>query len=338
MLKRVFKKPCVRLPNEQGFTLIELLISLLMAGLIITGLMGLVVDLLRTDQRELILERTQQDMKRALDYISDDLREAVFVYSESADITTLVANLANTSHALPDHAQPVLAFWKVRTLEDSDPTDTNLEDYEQLTTSTGANNCASLPDDDQRNNCEALLVRHGYYELVIYYSTENDADGPWEGRARVFRYSLPEYSTAALTGGASLSIDPVFVGSSPAEVGFRTWVPTPGTQADSGGEALVDFVAALATTPAPACESDYTLVPGTTTVNAAGDAVVSNSFYGCVRPRVDDLLNQDVTLFLKGDANPDDDEIALGGVSDASEIPTLETQVLVRGVIDKDLR
>lgn len=343
MLRRLFKKHCVRHPNHQGFTLIEVLVSLLMAGLIISGLMGLVVDLLRTDQRELVLERTQQDMKRGLDYVADDLREAVYVYSDPATITTLVTDLSNTAHPLPGDAQPVLAFWKVRTLEDSDPTDTDLEDYAKLTTAAGANNCASLPAGDQRNNCNALLVRHGYYELVIYYSTEDNGDGLWSGQARVFRFSIPEYDEDALTGPDQLLIDPVLADNSPAPE-FEDWTPVTGAAGapdPDDSDALVDFVAALADGPAPACASaDYTPTPSTTTTNAAGNPVVSNSFYACVRPINRDLglLNQDVRIFLKGDADPADDSLALGGVSEASQIPILETQVGVRGVIDKDLR
>ena len=79
MLRKILKKRLSR-RIPRGFTLIEVLVSMVVAGFVISGLMFLVVDLLRTDQRELTLEQTQQDMKRALDYISDDLREAVFVY------------------------------------------------------------------------------------------------------------------------------------------------------------------------------------------------------------------------------------------------------------------
>ena len=79
MLRKILKKRLSR-RIPRGFTLIEVLVSMVVAGFVISGLMFLVVDLLRTDQRELTLEQTQQDMKRALDYISDDLREADFVY------------------------------------------------------------------------------------------------------------------------------------------------------------------------------------------------------------------------------------------------------------------
>lgn len=336
MLRRVFKKHFVTYPN-QGFTLIEVLVSMVMAGIIISGLMFLVVDLLRTDQRELVLERTQQDMKRGLDYIADDLRESVYVYSDPTTITTLVTELASTAHPLPGHAQPVLAFWKVKTLEDSDLSDTDAEDYTKLST-PGTASCPGLTGTELAN-CNALLVRHGYYELVIYYSTEDNAANLWDGSARVYRYSLPEYSTGALIGSDPLLIDPVFLANSPSPE-FGTWSPVPGTAgAVSNGDALVDFVATLAGGSAPNCDVGYTEVPSTTTTNASGGPVVSNSFYACVRPldRGNGLLNQDIRIFLKGDADPDNNSLALGGVSDSSQVPILETQVLVRGVIDKDL-
>ncbi|MEA5466006.1 prepilin-type N-terminal cleavage/methylation domain-containing protein [Leptothoe sp. PORK10 BA2] len=330
MLKRVFKKHVVKYPTNQGFTLIEILISMVMAGIIISGLMFLVVDLLRTDQRELTLERTQQDMKRALDYIADDVREAIYVYD---DPTSLVAALKITASSLPTDARPVMAFWKVK------PLDANADDYSKLSTpgTAACNGLAATP----LANCRALLIRHGYYELVIYYSTDlNDPD--WEGKARVYRYSVPEYSTAALTDGnsATLLVSSIFVEDSsktPPQGGTPSpsWVPNESGAGTLRGDVLVDFVADLAATPAPpACEVGYTQIPTTTT-----GATASNSFYACIRPsdEANNLLNQDVSIYLRGDADPKDSSLVLGGVSGNSELPTLQTRVLTRGVVNKDL-
>ena len=67
-------------PKTSGFTLIELLVTLIVGSIILAGLPYLVVELLQISRREEVLTRTQQDMKRALDYISRDVREAVYVY------------------------------------------------------------------------------------------------------------------------------------------------------------------------------------------------------------------------------------------------------------------
>ncbi|MDV3352884.1 prepilin-type N-terminal cleavage/methylation domain-containing protein [Leptothoe sp. LEGE 181152] len=323
----------MRYPN-QGFTLIELLVSMVMAGLIISGLMFLVVDLLRTDQRELTLEQTQQDMKRALDYIADDVREAIYVYD---DPTPLVTNLANTDYALPADARPVLAFWKIKQL--------NVEagDYSKLST-PGTAACSGLGVDPFKR-CQALLVRHGYYELVIYYSTD-DADPEWEGEARVYRYSVPEYSQDALTNPAiTLEENSIYVldpGATPIQGGLPrsdwAWVPNDSGAGTFRGDVLVDFVANLAAIPAvpPACEAGYTQIPA-----ATAGVTASNSFYACIRPidASNNLLNQDVSIYLRGDADPTptNSSLVLGGVSGNSELPTLQTRVLTRGVVNKDL-
>ncbi|MEM1238722.1 MAG: hypothetical protein AAGI45_02670 [Cyanobacteria bacterium P01_H01_bin.26] len=301
---------------------------MVVAGFVISGLMFLVVDLLRTDQRELTLEQTQQDMKRALDYISDDLREAVFVYDNP---TPLVTALGATDKALPADAVPVLAFWKIQGLNE------DANDYTKLST-PGTASCSGLTGDPLAN-CRALLVRHGYYELVVYYSTALP-DATWEGAARIYRYSVPEYSRNALTDpGTTLATNSIFMedgSASPVQGGspspdFASWVPNDSGTGTERGDALVDYVADLAAGAAPSCEAGYTQFPAA--------ANVSNSFYVCVRPRnvANDFLNQDVTVYLRGDADPTDTSLTVQGVSENTELPTLQTRTLVRGVIDKDL-
>ncbi|NEQ25006.1 MAG: type II secretion system protein, partial [Microcoleus sp. SIO2G3] len=67
--------------RQKGFTLVELLVVTLIAGGIVSALMLLVVELLTADQRDASRNATQQDMQRSLDYISTELRDAIFVYS-----------------------------------------------------------------------------------------------------------------------------------------------------------------------------------------------------------------------------------------------------------------
>ena len=69
-----------RRSSAKGFTLIELLVALLIGGIISSALLYGVVELLQTNQRESSRAETQREMQLALDYISSELREAVFVY------------------------------------------------------------------------------------------------------------------------------------------------------------------------------------------------------------------------------------------------------------------
>lgn len=63
-----------------GFTLIELLVAIVIASLIIVVLLSLVVEILQIDHRQAARDETQQEMQRALNFISEELREAVYVY------------------------------------------------------------------------------------------------------------------------------------------------------------------------------------------------------------------------------------------------------------------
>lgn len=52
--------------TEKGMTLVELLVGAIMAFLIITPMLGFVVDMLNTDRREQVKANTEQDIQAAL--------------------------------------------------------------------------------------------------------------------------------------------------------------------------------------------------------------------------------------------------------------------------------
>ncbi len=100
--------------EEKGFTLLELLIAMIISGMVVSGLLYLVVELLRIDNRETALEEVQRDTRRAMNYIADDLREAVYVYSTPATVTA--SSTTGVQSALPSGSIPVLAFWRIQRL------------------------------------------------------------------------------------------------------------------------------------------------------------------------------------------------------------------------------
>jgi Tfp pilus assembly protein PilW len=63
--------------TTKGFTMIELLIGAIMAFLIITPLMGFVVDLLNDDNRETAKTAGEQEIQAALDFIAEDVGQAL---------------------------------------------------------------------------------------------------------------------------------------------------------------------------------------------------------------------------------------------------------------------
>lgn len=65
---------------QSGFTLIEVLIAAAIGSIIISSLLWLLVNLISTERRESALNETERDMKRTLDYIASDLKQAVYIY------------------------------------------------------------------------------------------------------------------------------------------------------------------------------------------------------------------------------------------------------------------
>lgn len=303
--------------RNQGFTLTELLVSIIISAIIISGLLYLVVELLGADARESARNETQREMQLAMNYITTDLREAVYVYDDVADI----------ADGLPDFADegmtPVLAFWKPVYFDDADLTGID---------------CDSLPAAEQPA-CDTLLVRRSAYSLIVYLQEANP-DAPWSGQSVIRRYELARYDgdVAELDQTAGY-VDPT------GTVSFQSWPfdSTGADQQDADPElnpippVLVDFVAAPGDGTGQDCEekvgADYTKSPAT-----------SDSFYTCVRASAgdgttaDDILNtnQDVFVFLQGDVQGRRGG-GVRGFDTSARLPVLQSQVLVGGVIDKDV-
>lgn len=326
MSKKMFKfwQHCLlRVPAKttpKGFTLLELLISVVISSIVVSGLLYLVVEILRIDNREVALETVQRDTQRALDYIADDLKEAVFVYEDLTDPDTIVAPDTPTTFVVDEisgvgndpslKGKPILAFWKINRLSSFPP------------------DCDSFSAKEKKDECRALKVRRGSYDLVVYTQIATPG-GAWKGSSRIARYELKQYkdlTTLTENGG--------YV-SPRSEVGFSGWKKQAGEEAKGNSSVLVDYIGkpnfgtetvADCTTLTDSNPGDYTLSPP--------DAKSDTSFFACVRvSTAEDPLNQDVYLFLRGDTTG----LAtnLSPASAASRFPVLQTQVLVRGILDK---
>jgi prepilin-type N-terminal cleavage/methylation domain-containing protein len=311
--------------NSRGFTLIELLVTLIVGSIIVGGLLYLVIELLRINRREEVLTRTQQDMQRALDYISRDVREAVYVYPRPGAVVspatppvatdTLLAQLAGS---LPANAEPILAFWRF------DPVDVS-----QITTAT----CTS-----RSAECNTLRVRQGTYSLVLYLQQQNAASDIWGGKSRILRYELSKYSNLSTLQQRRGYSDPSGTCNS-----FRYWSRPPGRDPGNPCDAsnvgapqrsvavLTDYVNWPANTPTAQtlCPTDYTQTPA-----------IPKSFHVCVSSGTADAgaigANQVVRVYLQGSVYERDQNSPLGFLAQASSLPTLESEILVRGVLDKN--
>jgi hypothetical protein len=85
-----------------------------MAFLIITPMLAFVVDMLNTDRREQVKSNTEQDVQAALDFIAQDLSQAIYIYDNSALNGPSRPNEDLVKPQLPPitNGTPILVFWK----------------------------------------------------------------------------------------------------------------------------------------------------------------------------------------------------------------------------------
>ena len=153
----------------KGMTMIELLVGTIIAFIVITPLMGMVIGLLNDDQRESAKANTEEEIQSALDYIAEDVSQALYIYvpkkqektSSGTIITTdeiqsIKAFLPNT--ATPKNETPVLVFWKRKIVEDAVPVDTTKQ-----------------PEDCTPTTCNDTYV----LSLVSYHLLEEDTNPIW---------------------------------------------------------------------------------------------------------------------------------------------------------------
>jgi hypothetical protein len=263
-------------------------------------------------------------MRRALDFMSSDVGEAVYVYEDPTDV---VAQLSDAPTVDAD-TEAILAFWRL------DPVDT---------TGLTCNNA-------NQAECEALLIRQSQYTLVVYFQENNADDDPiWEGQSRIIRYQLPKYTSAAnaianLTRRAGYQ-DPS-LGEAAGESDFEGWESDGNTAGDS--QTLVDFVSAfddgIDAADSRDCVEAFDLPADSPVTRSPAN---SNSFFVCTSAGAsgqeaagfnDGLLNrqnQSIFISLTGNAARAENDILVNASNDASRLPSLEAEVLIRGVIEK---
>ena len=171
--------------TEKGMTLVELLVGAIMAFLIITPMLAFVVDMLNTDRREQVKSNTEQDIQAAVDFIAQDLSQAIYIYDNNPAITSTPTTTPTGIPAIlnfippPDGIQtPILIFWKRQLLKKSLP----------ITAGTQPAECNTNP-------CNDTYV----LSLVAYYKIrETDSNSIWcqpsgtSCPSRIVRYQIQD--------------------------------------------------------------------------------------------------------------------------------------------------
>jgi prepilin-type N-terminal cleavage/methylation domain-containing protein len=296
--------------STQGFTLLELLVTVAIAGGIVSGLLFIVVQLMSVDQRESSQSETQREMQLALNYISTEMRDAVYVYT-GTDMAAAPGSRNGQSlldflpTSLGTNSFPVIAFWKQQPFPDA----------------------VKIACAGSTPPAGVSCTNGSSYALVVYSLSTNNPNDTWKGKARITRYALTEFNSTgtATTGYVNPGVYNNNFESWPygtnetGLVNLQTARPSNVTPA-----ALVDFVDD--TSPAGVC-------PNATTTGVKYDISPTTgvrSFYACVNDRQTLGDSQDVLIYLRGNV------AGRPGASLSSPfLPTLETRVLSRGVLGR---
>lgn len=278
--------------RDHGFTLVELLIGLVMAFLVLTPLFGLMISIMNTDEKEQAKTTSEQELQTAIDFITRDLQQAVYIYDFQGvtnNYNTIAAN-SGIKDSLPTVAGgvPILVFWKQEVVSNVIPT-------------TGPNDDASV------------------YSLVAYYLI-NSPSTIWSNTARIARWQIKDgvrspSDTSGVTCNPSYNTSIKFVdadncpspGFKPFDLDMNQWQRSGSFTNDP--QVLVDFIDQ---TP-----RDQTNVPNITPSCAQDDnqqgvtitpisSTTMTSFYACVSNYADPTNQGQVIstaqIFIRGNA------------------------------------
>jgi hypothetical protein len=286
------------------------------------------VELLTSDARETARTETQREMQMALDYISSDIRESVYVYDGNCidgddECEGFVDAISR------DNSVPVLAFWKL----------------EDLPRAVVGNHCSGGSGEAP---LDVPCLSGRSYSLIVYYLTRNgENDEIWSGLGRLERGRLATFTNQ---GGPHFT-PPYAPVEDEDPTTFRRWEPDSmehfqvTTLVDFVDSRPLDEIAELQETPSASvrCPDGHIITPSDETLDANGFGEVRN-FYACIRDDsilADDddnataqTFNQKVILFLRGNA------AGKPGIRDANIgfMPAIQTQVLNRSVREKTPR
>jgi type II secretory pathway pseudopilin PulG len=309
--------------RDHGFTLVELLIGLVMAFLVLTPLFGLMISIMNTDEKEQAKTTSEQELQTAIDFITRDLQQAVYIYDSQGvtnNYNTIAAN-SGIRDSLPTVAGgvPILVFWKQEVVSNVIPT-------------TGPNDDASV------------------YSLVAYYLI-NSPSTIWSNTARIARWQIKDgvrspSDTSGVTCNPSYNTSIKFVdadncpspGFKPFDLDMNQWQRSGSFTNDP--QVLVDFIDQ---TP-----RDQTNVPNITPSCAQDDnqqgvtitpisSTTMTSFYACVSNYADPTNQGQVIstaqIFIRGNAlaRIQTSDIDYKDKSQQTYFPTVSAIIQARG-------
>ena len=324
--------------KEKGMTLVELLVGSIMAFLIITPMLAFVVDMLNTDRREQVKSNTEQDIQAAVDFIAQDLSQAIYIY-DNAGIIAIKSNLPTPTS--PEIGTPILVFWKRQQVKNAVSVNT--------VTQTPPKQCDPA---NPTKLCNDTYVR----SLIAYYQIKDDSPGIWcqpQGSncpTRIIRYEIHEgivkdpsktdasryYSGAEVNQGQEVSkgFNPNFEFSKP------TQNVTQGSDFPPY-EVLVNYIdhtkPSVASPPCatalgnPTDPKDTTKFLDDTTLKVTDTFTNTDSFYACV-----DTARNLARVTIRGNSlRRLQDSKVPSSAENSAFFPTATVQVQGRGALGK---
>ena len=279
--------------RDHGFTLVELLIGLVMAFLVLTPLFGLMISIMNTDEKEQAKTTSEQELQTAIDFITRDLQQAVYIYDFQGvtnNYNTIAAN-SGIKDSLPTVAGgvPILVFWKQELVSNVIPTTESKKDDASI------------------------------YSLVAYYLI-NSPSTIWSNTARIARWQIKDgvrspSDTSGVTCNPSYNTSIRFVDANNCpSPGFKPFDLVMNQWQRSGSftnvpQVLVDFIDQTPINPTnvpnitPSCAQDDNQ-PGVTITPISSTTMTS--FYACVSNYADPTNQGQVIstaqIFIRGNA------------------------------------
>ena len=316
LLNRYFK--CFKLTRKaSGFTLIELMIAMLLAFLVITPLMTFMLNIMNTDRKEQAKATSEQEIQSALEYIAQDLEQAVYIYDADAlnnnnpsGIKNQIPPLATApgcQNTTSTSCIPVLVFWK-------------REPRLGVLPVTGT----AMKDD--------TFV----YSLVAYYLIKGNnanADETWSDAARIGRFQIrdgvknpnipnnpngtPNYISTEEAASSGFQLFDLTATGTTLKDKMNRWQKA-STSYTSQTFTLVDFIDQNPNGMTANCPVNTQQVPST----------LAGGFYGCV-----DSSTTSVQIYIRGNALARIENTSTYSASQANYFPTVSTQIKGRGLL-----
>lgn len=305
--------------TNTGFTLIELLVGLVLASLVITPMMTFMLNIVDSDRKEQAKANSNQEIQSALDFIAQDLKQAVYIYDSSGlnNNSTTDSTTSGIKDKIPPVAEapgcksttptcvPVLVFWK----------------REPKVNVLKLSSSSTCPPTSSVDNCDDVYV----YSLVAYYLVKGEiSSGDWSDAARISRFQIsdgfvnPNIAANLENPDLGFQLFDLTITGTTITQKMNRWKKSDATYT-ARTNVLVDFIDQSTITPST-CPTGTQRVPSTTTL--------PGFFYACVNSS-----NTSAQVFIRGNALARIEKNTTYSANKSIYFPTASVQVKGIGLL-----